>query len=438
MNARATLVAAGLAGAALLAPPAVAYELLQFDPDDGGPAVDRPGRWVAAGPIEYRHNQTEAPTEIDVPPLVDAAFETWNDVPSAGIAFTRGPDTTARGFNFDGENVISYGDPQDIQGTGVLASAVAWVVDDTTHGWQSTSFYEIVQGDIVYNDGQTFTDTQGASLLGGCISGKIDAQAVALHEVGHMFGLDHNETDYAVAIMYPGIAECDSTRANPKADDVDAITYLYDSGEPAVYPAFDVDPERGYAPLTASFTDQTIGTVSSRDWNFGDGGTSTAVSPTHEYASPGLYDVTLTVNGAVSHERVDVVAVYAMPSIDFTADELEGDPPLTVSFTNQTTGAGGAPSFRWRFGDGESSSQEDPTHVYEDPGTYTVTLEVDAGGGYVEHEKAAFIRVLGEEEDELFPGCSCRVAGGRGRGSGLGLGVTIGLAAALVLSRRRR
>src|SRR5207249_63651 len=61
-------------------------------------------------------------------------------------------------------------------------------------------------------------------------------------------------------------------------------------------------PQSGNAPLTVQFTDQSSpGTspIITRQWVFGDGGTSTATNPTHIYAAPGLYTVSLTVATAV-------------------------------------------------------------------------------------------------------------------------------------------
>lgn len=61
------------------------------------------------------------------------------------------------------------------------------------------------------------------------------------------------------------------------------------------------------------------------------------------------------------------------PIADFTDDTSTGDSPLSVQFIY--TGVGGHPaSFYWDFGDGETSTEENPVHVYTTPGTYTVTL----------------------------------------------------------------
>jgi gliding motility-associated-like protein len=64
----------------------------------------------------------------------------------------------------------------------------------------------------------------------------------------------------------------------------------------------------------------------------------------------------------------------------FTADKTGGCGPLVVHFTNQSTGPGGAVSWQWDLGNGNSSAVTDPVATYTQPGSYMVTLTVQAGG----------------------------------------------------------
>src|ERR1700722_10027976 len=64
----------------------------------------------------------------------------------------------------------------------------------------------------------------------------------------------------------------------------------------------------------------------------------------------------------------------------FTADKTSGCSPLVVHFSNQTTGAGGAASYHWDLGNGNTVVAENPQAVYTIPGSYTVTLTVTDGG----------------------------------------------------------
>lgn len=110
-------------------------------------------------------------------------------------------------------------------------------------------------------------------------------------------------------------------------------------------------------------------------WNFGDGHTSTAVNPTHEYEEDGLYTVTLTVTNECGTDTYTVVIeIITLPIADFDASPREGCDPLEVDFINYSSE--NATSFQWSFPGGSppSSTLFEPTVVYEIPGTYNVTL----------------------------------------------------------------
>src|SRR5438874_3333719 len=62
---------------------------------------------------------------------------------------------------------------------------------------------------------------------------------------------------------------------------------------------FSANPTSGNAPLSVQFSDQSSGSITSRDWNFGDGSShSSALNPSHTYNNAGSYTVTLTVTGS--------------------------------------------------------------------------------------------------------------------------------------------
>ena len=110
-------------------------------------------------------------------------------------------------------------------------------------------------------------------------------------------------------------------------------------------------------------------------WNFGDGNTSTEVNPIHTYASENTYTVTLTVtNPCGSNSVTHTVIIIFPPTAGFSANVTSGCEPLTVDFTNTTSN--NATYFNWSFPGGTpgSSTQENPTVVYNISGSYTVTL----------------------------------------------------------------
>jgi uncharacterized repeat protein (TIGR01451 family) len=92
-------------------------------------------------------------------------------------------------------------------------------------------------------------------------------------------------------------------------------------------------------------------------------------------SEPGTYSYTVTCGDGVSPDTdTGKVTVLPEPTADFTADKTSGCAPLTVLFTDQSTG--NPRSWSWRFGDGVTSTEQNPSHTYDSPGTYEVRLTV--------------------------------------------------------------
>lgn len=146
--------------------------------------------------------------------------------------------------------------------------------------------------------------------------------------------------------------------------------------------------------LTCNFTDTSTdpdGTVVGWSWNFGDGNTSTAQNPSHTYAAGGSYTVTLAAtdndgaSSAAAEQNVTVTApVNTPPTAAFTVSctDLSCSFDGSDSFDNDGT----IVSYAWSFGDGGSSSQQSPTHVYAAADTYSVTLVVTDDGTATDSE----------------------------------------------------
>lgn len=125
---------------------------------------------------------------------------------------------------------------------------------------------------------------------------------------------------------------------------------------------------------STTFTNSSTGDNLSYLWDFGDGETSTDTTPTHTYAAAGTYTVTLTAsNLAASDTAENTVQVLVAPQAAFTSTGPDYLGETTV-FTNTSTGT--ALTYLWEFGDGETSTEANPTHVYAATGTYTVTLTI--------------------------------------------------------------
>jgi PKD repeat protein len=159
--------------------------------------------------------------------------------------------------------------------------------------------------------------------------------------------------------------------------------------------AFSAYPETGRAPLAVQFSDLSDGAASWL-WAFGDGSYSTIRNPAHVYDEPGSYTVSLMVSDSQGRSASKVApglitVTGAPPTADFSANRTTGTAPLAVAFTANTTVA---TSWQWFFGDGTTSTDRNPVHVYGAPGTYTVWLVASAPGyGAVTACKERFVRV---------------------------------------------
>ena len=161
---------------------------------------------------------------------------------------------------------------------------------------------------------------------------------------------------------------------------------------------FTANPISGVRPLIVNFTDESTGNITSWSWDFGDGlGSSTEQSPTYTYDNAGTYPVILTVtgpNGTDTETKNDYIVVGDIaPVANFTADPMSGAYPLTVEFTDQSTG--NITSWFWDFGDGSTSTstEQNPIYIYNNAGTYTVSLTVTSSGRSHTEIKTDYITV---------------------------------------------
>ncbi|HEV8361455.1 MAG TPA: PKD domain-containing protein [Candidatus Thermoplasmatota archaeon] len=128
------------------------------------------------------------------------------------------------------------------------------------------------------------------------------------------------------------------------------------------------------------------GTIASRTWAFGDGATSTAVNPTHTYASLGSFTPTLTVTdndgGSASATLPAITVLNLAPGAAASSDRTTTDRLTAVAFADASTDPDGTIASRaWDFGDGATSTEANPTHVYASLGSFTPTLSVTDNDG---------------------------------------------------------
>lgn len=143
------------------------------------------------------------------------------------------------------------------------------------------------------------------------------------------------------------------------------------------------------------FTNTTTvpaGHANTYEWEFGDGNNSTGNNPTHQYASPNTYEIvlkSLSSNGCSSEHR-STVTIKLRPAADFIAATVcEGLPTL---FDNNSRTDDNEPlTYKWMFGNGDSSTDTKPSIVYSADGSYTATLTATHPNGCTDSKTASVI-----------------------------------------------
>jgi PKD repeat protein len=141
--------------------------------------------------------------------------------------------------------------------------------------------------------------------------------------------------------------------------------------------SFTANATTGTEPFYVQFNDTSENTPTYWHWYFGDSGTSSGANPLHEYTDAGSYTVVLTVSNAegsnsTSKAKFINVSRSLSPVTSFTADARNGIVPLTVRFTD--TSANSPTSWKWNFGDGSTSTEQNPSNTYTRAGTFSVSL----------------------------------------------------------------
>lgn len=147
----------------------------------------------------------------------------------------------------------------------------------------------------------------------------------------------------------------------------------------------------GYAPLAVNYSASSTATGCSSEvtysWDFGDGSTSTEQTGTHTYTTPGTYTCTLTATADETDCTKTATITVTEPgscsvTCEASASPGSGIAPLTVSFSSTATpsNCAGSPSFLWNFGDGSTSTQQNPAHTYAMAGNYGWTLTATVDG----------------------------------------------------------
>lgn len=187
-------------------------------------------------------------------------------------------------------------------------------------------------------------------------------------------------------VQHPGVTYTNPGNYTVKlvVRNADGTTGITKTDYITVYPspaaAFSADKTIGCVPVNIRFTDKstsTSGNIVSWEWDFGDGGKSTAQNPSHTYSNTGFYSVTLTVTSSTGCKRTVVAGRYIRivsgVKAEFDPGKLPScQAPYNITFINNSSGPGNV-TFQWNLGNGNTSTQSNPSATYP-AGTYDVTL----------------------------------------------------------------
>jgi uncharacterized repeat protein (TIGR03803 family) len=143
-------------------------------------------------------------------------------------------------------------------------------------------------------------------------------------------------------------------------------------------------PLTGPSPLTVQFTspgvDSAGNTVTNWHWTFGDGGSSTAQSPSHIYTNFNSYSPSLIAYSTYGTSPLNVTGPGTITvtnhTLDVTDNPQSGPFPLTVQFSSPGVDSGGntVTNWNWTFGDGGTSTAQNPSHAYTTASTFSPSL----------------------------------------------------------------
>ena len=151
----------------------------------------------------------------------------------------------------------------------------------------------------------------------------------------------------------------------------DSVIKQVEIRPPVPVAAFSPDTS-GCPPLQVSFRNNSLYADSYR-WEFDDGGYSTDDNPVHTFKESGTYHVKLVAANVSGKDSIALeITVFDLPEAMFEPSITETDNLLElITFTNSTVNGA---SYLWDFGDGNTSDEESPGHIYNSTGSFTITL----------------------------------------------------------------
>lgn len=231
---------------------------------------------------------------------------------------------------------------------------------------QSVTVYTRAVLDFEVDDvflGETSEFINNSSIVDGSLSYIWyfdDAQTSSLTNPTH---------DYGTAGSYD--VQLIGTSSIGSCTDTVTITHVVNDQSNASYTVEDVCLYDSASFVNTSFVNSGTLTYS---WDFGDGNMSNEESPKHIYENPGTYSVELVATsdlGSVASYDA-LVTIHPLPSATMVMDNVCNGTP--TQFTNLSSISGGSMTYSWDFGDSNTSTEYQPSHLYDTAGTYSVQM----------------------------------------------------------------
>lgn len=316
--------------------------------------------------------------QIDLSSSFDFIFDVflgYNDVGADGIAFVLQPVSTSIGSTGGG---LGY------QG---INPSVAIEIDTYQNGWDPAYDHIGIQSNGVVEH-TTLPNNLAAPVAALTSSGNIEDGQNHLLRVNWNAGTQTLEAyfDGVLRVTYTGNIIANIFSNNPNV-------YWGFTGSTggqrneqrfclSIIPDFTTSVASVCEGEAIQITDNSysgLGSIDSWAWDFGNGTASTDTNPTVTYNTAGTYQIVQTIvdQAGCSDSNTTMIEVLPLPEVGFTAENnCSGNPIL---FTDTTAGSNS--TWDWSFGDGASSTEQNPIYTYSQDGTYIVSLDVETTDG---------------------------------------------------------
>jgi PKD repeat protein len=319
--------------------------------------------------------------------------------------YTYGGDLTSLAFDASGNPAISYNDVNKDDLKFAYYNGANWEIEtaDSTNDvgrYASLCFDSSGNAGISYYD---YTNMNNAFLkFAFCMTGTLPVNSSVPNAWVYVDGINRSVQANTTLYLWPGTYNITVVKQDYETPVIQTVNVTEGANPEIDFIPEPAPPVAGFVVNTTSvtatqdlaFTDHSTGLISSWLWDFGDGITSTEQTPTHNYIATGIYNISLMLtnpSGTSTRVQTSYITVVDSPVASFSSNVTSGSVPLSVGFTDSSTNS--PTSWLWDFGDGNTSTNQNPNHTYSTVGTYNVSLNASNALGSNTSTSNAYITV---------------------------------------------